>query len=197
MTDRQRKFFFFPAWSHAVQANHWHMAKKRLVIPEDRLTDEGRAVLVCAQQRAINAGRGPTLDDLRHGCYILALGRDKETDHLTNDDVDRVVTLFNLLKDPDDLDARMKWDAYQRGEDPGADKRVDWFIKKAAPDAYVRAISESRFGSRQWEWLTLAQKRSLAMTLGERKKAKGQRLNSKTASAQPSALASEDPDWNV
>lgn len=177
MTDAQKFRFYFPAWNDCVRANNWRVENKFVVIDNSRLTAEGRVVLTFAQQRAtMRDGATPgrpqpvTMDDLRHGAHWLALGRDKSSEHLNNAEVDRVVALFRLLQDPDDLGARMKWDAFQRGEDPGEVKRLDYAITHAAPDGYVRKISEDKFGSRQWEWLTVAQKRQLLVTLKERNK---------------------------
>lgn len=182
MTDAQKYKFYFPAWTACVAANNWRVSKKAVVLDESRLTEEGRKVLTFARQRAaardgVTPGRPQpvTLDDLRHGAHWLALGKDKSSENLTNADVDRVVTLFRLLQDPDDLDARMKWDAFERGEDPGEVKRLDWSIRNAAPEAYARTVSAGLFGSRSWELLTVAQKRRLAMTLNERRKAKSLR----------------------
>jgi hypothetical protein len=170
MTLNQKFKFYFPAWNDCCQANSWRMEKKRLVIDESRITEEGRKVLTLARQRAQMANRPTAVDDMRHGAHILALGRDKSSEHLTNAEVDRVVTLFRLLQDPEDLDAVMKWQSYQRGEDPGEIKRLDYAIGHAAPDAYVRQICADRFGTRMWEDLEKSQKRQLAMTLKERNK---------------------------
>lgn len=205
MTDAQKFGFYFPAWRQAVLANEWRMEKKRLVIAEDRLTEEGRKVVVFGRQRAAQENRGPTIEDLRHGAHILALGRDKSSEDLNNAEVDRVVTLFRLLADPEDLAARLKWDAYQRGEDPGSVKRIEWFIEHAAPEEYVRAIAADKYGTRTWENLTLGQKRSLAMTLAARKKSKAQSPKPKVGEAglQTSDFRlqtvpdDDDPDWSV
>jgi hypothetical protein len=151
--------------------------KGQLVVDQERLTDEGRAVFTLARQRALSESRPMKLDDMRHAAHIVALKRDKSSEHLTNKELDRVVCLFHVLEDPDLLgdDKRsglMQWMAYERGEDPGAAKRVEWFIANAAPEEYTRAISQDKFGTRQWEWLTPAQKNDLAKTLSERRRAK-------------------------
>jgi hypothetical protein len=170
MTDSQKKFFYFPAWNACVQANGWRMAKGRLVVKaEARMQNaELNHVFTFAEQRAMMARRGLTKDDLRHGCHLLALGRDKSSNDLTNADLDHVVTLFRLLTNPLDLNARLAWDAYARGEDPGAVKRVEYFIRRC-PEAYVRAIAADKFGTRNWENLTVKQKGLLSMTLANRR----------------------------
>ncbi len=183
MTEAQKFHFYFPAWTACVKANGWRKEKGRLQLSGQQAevgdqtsdfrpptSEELAKVLTFATQRALTAGRSLTVDDLRHGCHVLALGRDKSSEDLTNTEVDRVVCLFKLLADPDDLTARLAWDAYERGEDPGAVKRVEYFIRKC-PDAYVRAVSHGLFGTRTWENLTVAQKRRLSMTLANRKPA--------------------------
>jgi hypothetical protein len=170
MTKAQKFRFYFPAWTACCRANGWKMSQGRLLYDASSLTDEGRKVLAFAMQRAVMEHRPVTVDDLRHGAHIVAIGRDKSSEHLANDEVDRVVALFQVLTDPEDLGYRMKWDAYARGENPGVVKRLDWSIRHAAPDAYVRAIAHGKFGTRAWENLTVGQKQHLAMTLAQRRK---------------------------
>ena len=200
MTDKQRKFFYFPAWHEAVAANQWHMEKKRLVTPAARFTDESKQVIQLAHERALQESRGPVVDDLRHACHLLALGTEKSSSDLTNKEVDGVVALFRVLKDPEDLDARLAWEGFLEGRKtgiyPGDEKRVEWFITKTAPDAYVRAIAADEFGTRQWENLSLAQKRKLAMTLANRKTSReGTKETKETAMhpSQPSSLRGTNP----
>ncbi|HOQ48170.1 MAG TPA: hypothetical protein PLH97_10995 [Verrucomicrobiota bacterium] len=178
MTNGQKYKFYFPAWNACCQANGWHTSDGFATVDESRLSEEGRKVLTFARQRALMrdgvkllAAQPVKLDDLRHGAHWVALGRDKSSEDLTNAEVDRVVALFQVLTDPDDLGARLKWDAYLRGEDPGEVKRLDWSIRHAAPDAYVRTIAADKFGTRAWEHLNVNQKRQLAITLTERRRA--------------------------
>lgn len=169
MTDAQKFRFYFPAWTACVRANGWHMAKGRLAgaIEPGTRSAEHSAVIEHAQRFAVASGRTLNLETLRHGAHIVALGRDKSSADLSNQELERVVALFAVVADPDDLAARLTWDAYQRGEDPGAVKRVEWFIRRC-PDAYARAVAQDKFGTRQWENLTLAQKRTLSLTLKNR-----------------------------
>lgn len=171
MTAAQKFKFYFPAWTACVRANGWHKEKGRVILTESP-TAELSKVIVFATQRALQAGRSLAVDDLRHGCHWLALGRDKSSADLTNADLDRVVNLFELLTDPDNLAVRVKFDAYGRGEDPGAIARVEYFIRRA-PEAYVRVVSHGKFGTRDWENLTIAQKKQLSMTLAQRKPSGG------------------------
>lgn len=169
MTPAQKFKFYFPAWNACVKANGWHMQGGMVQFDGSRLTEEGRKVFQFARQRAISQKRPMKLDDVRHGVHWLALGRDKSSEHLTNANLDRVVALFKLLADPEDLGARMNQDAYDRGEDPGAIERLNWMIRNAAPAAYVAKVSLDMCGSRDWESLPIAQKHVLARALKQRK----------------------------
>jgi hypothetical protein len=218
VTPAQKFKFYFPAWTAAVRANGWHMEHGRLtgsgITRWGEATDEPArgdahpttelaAVIGFARSLAAAAHRGLKVDDLRHGAHVLALGRDKSSAQLTNTELDRVVALFRLLAAPEDLAAIIAWDAYQRGEDPGALTRVEYFIRRC-PEAYVRSVCHGRFGTRNWESLTIAQKKLLGMTLANRKPARGgasvpASRGSSVASPhrEPVAAGNDDPDWNV
>lgn len=202
MSPAQKFKFYFPAWTACVAANGWRTAHKTVVLDEARLTDEGRKVVTFARQRASARTRLLTLDDLRHGAHVLALGRDKSSADLANHEVDRIVTLFQLLADPDNLDARLKWDAYQRGEDPGALRRVEWMIR-SVPEALARSIAQDMIGTRNWERASAEEKRVLARRIGQWKRSK-QNGRAKlplrrqsSSSALPEMANATDPDWNV
>lgn len=215
MTEAQKFHFYFPAWNACVRAHGWRKEKGRLVgaglstLDPRPSTEELAKVLTFAHQRAITAGRSVTTEDLRHAAHIVALGRDKSSADLTNAEVDRVVTLFKLLADPDNLSVRLDWDAYLRGEDPGSVKRVEFYIRKC-PEAYVRSLSASLFGTRIWENLTVKQKARLSMTLANRrpKQVGTSRCDVRAAQRavptnQPEPVATvpsddnTDPDWSV
>lgn len=177
MTEGQRNRFFMPEWQKCVRANGWHTSGGFAVVDEARLNEEGRQAVALARQRArmrdgaLLCGPQPfTLSDLRHGCYIVAIRRDKETEHLSNDDQDRIVALFKLLADPDDLAALQNWQAYQRGENPGNRKRRKWFIKSRAPEAVSRhiAMDLTRGRTKDLESLSDQEESNLARVLAQR-----------------------------
>jgi hypothetical protein len=170
MTDAQKFKIYFPAWNACCRANAWSMRGGMVQFDGSRLSEEGAKVMTFARQRAVMQHRPMTLNDIRHGVHWIALGRDKSSSHLTNAELDRVVSLLRLLSDPDDLSARMRWDAYARGEDPGAVTRLDYFIRTAAPDAYVRKMALDMCGTRTWEDLGMAQKQVLSRALSQRRK---------------------------
>ncbi len=213
MTDKQRFGFYFPAWRRACEANGWRMEKGRLMgagiqdgaLGEAALPSEWvRKVVTFARQIAAMEHRGPTVNDLRHGAHVMALGRDKSSTVLTNSEVDRVATLFKLLADPDDLDAMMHW------QDPGMSEknRLEWAIQHAAPEAYVREIASRKFGTRMWEWLQMDQMRQLLMTLkghqrgwrrsaggapAEERRSEGNRMGSRSRALALATVENEDP----
>lgn len=214
MTPAQKFHFYFPAWNACVKANGWHMRGGMVQFDGGRLTEEGVKMVTFARQRALMAKRPMSIDDFRHGAHWLALGRDKSSEHLTNAEVDRVVALFRLLANPDDLGARMKWDAYTRGEDPGAVQRVDWFIRQAAPAAYTAKVSLDMCGTRDWESLPIAKKNVLARALKQRNASfrkpvqrrdaepqrhaeLGHRPNATAVASALCAESNDNPDWSV
>lgn len=181
MTERQQKNFYFPAWRRCAVARDWVMEKKRLVadlvaqrrealahmeLPEYRRSPAAEAllqVLDYAEQLAAQEHRRVTDADLRHGCNLVATGgKNSGSSDLNNHEVNRVVVLFRLLQEPEDLDAVMEWLHPDQ-----ADKRsLVSFLKKLAPDATLVAIARNAFRNEAtangfWEDLDLQQLRWL------------------------------------
>lgn len=164
MTERQAKHLYWPAWGRAFRRN-WAMERGRLSrLPDATNSEWMDAVVVNALALARRHHRAPIADDLRHACHAVACGRAISSKDLNNAQVDRVLTLFALLEDPDNLDAVMRWQNPQLD----AERRVDWAITHTAPEAYVRQIAGDKYGTRMWEWLDIGQKRNLLMTLKNR-----------------------------
>lgn len=145
-------------WGDVVQANDWRMAKGRL-LPE---AESGRSLfhkLVWrdAARLAQQHRRGLTADDLRHGCYLTATTKVPgwprsalpcaSLADLGNRTFSRVLVLFALLVDDDDLGALIKWEHPENSERESLLKSIE----RRAPDAVTRAIAAERFGTRQWE----------------------------------------------
>src|ERR1043166_2597450 len=133
MTEKQEAFYW-RLWSRVCHANDWRFFKGRIGADAQRDTSEHhRAVWRAAGALAAKAQRSVTADDLRHGCHVYAIGRDKPhlELHPTNE-VSRVFQLFRLLIEPNDLDAVMDW------QDPDRDerRRLVVGIKRMAPFAY-------------------------------------------------------------
>ncbi|MFO1461235.1 MAG: hypothetical protein U1G08_17765 [Verrucomicrobiota bacterium] len=169
MTDAQAKRFYFPAWNRALKAR-W-VRDRGTMLPREGapaldLADQVEAI---ATSRAARRAGVVTAEDLRHGAHVVALGRDLSSKDLTNAQTDRVVALFDLLADPDDLGARMRWDS--PNED--ARRRLEWFAGNSGfSEAYVAAVCSSKFSTRDWRQLNDAQLRQLVVTLKNRARAK-------------------------
>lgn len=174
MTEAQQRSFYFPAWNRCTRANDWRMERGRLV--GKRAASHGgpetsalyERVWIAAEELARRQARSVTAEDLRHACHVVALGRDKSSKELRNAEVDRVVGLFRVLQDPDDLDALLDWLHPENGER----KRLVAAIKAAAPHAYIDRICRSRsdwnYEPPFWEDLELSALRQLRITLRRR-----------------------------
>jgi len=154
MTEAQRTRFYFPAWGKACHANDWHMVKGRLLAK--RAKQHGvpdvdalyQSIWNAAEALALQAHRAVTAEDLRHACHVVAVGRDKSANDLTNGEVDKVVNLFRLLAEPDDLDAIL---AIQHPENSERTRLVH-SLKKRAPEAKLLAIARNlKTWSGEWE----------------------------------------------
>lgn len=180
MTARQLKCFYFPAWRACASANDWVMVRGRLLCDlaalrkhvTEKWEEAGRdamlMVLATAEQLGRQEHRAVTAEDLRHACNLAATaGRRNSSGDLNNHDVNRVVVLFRLLKEPEDLDAVMEW------LHPAiADKRsLVSFIKKQAPEAALSAIASNAYGTIFWEDLEEQKLRWLLKQVKGRKKA--------------------------
>lgn len=159
MTEKQQKKFYFPAWRRCAEVNDWVMAGSRLQadLVAQRRQFEGwpeparsaaLKLLDYAEALAQQEHRGVTATDLRHGCnLVVTQGREHHSEPLTNQETNRVVVLFQLLQDPDNLDAVMEW------ENPDlADKRsLVSYIRKCAPEGTLVAIWRNAYGNIFWE----------------------------------------------
>ena len=159
MTEKQLKFFYFPAWNRCARAMDWAMAAGRLKAnlvaqrqemsqwPEPART-VGLAVLDYAEQLARQAHRKTIAEDLRHGCNLAAtVGRRSSSSDMDNRDVNRVAVLFDLLSDPDDLDAVMQWLHPEIAEK----RSLVQFVRKCAHDGVICTISRNAFNTDFWE----------------------------------------------
>jgi hypothetical protein len=164
-------------WGAVVIANHWKgpgglVDMDGLELRKIR-SEWHRQTIAFAGTLARQAGRSITAEDLRKGCYWLALGEPKSHKQFDNDDLDRVLNVFRLLVDPEDLAALLVWNDYQQGGKPGERKRHIWFVKEGcrAPLAYVNAILDDQvefYKDRDFERFDLARLRALTRTLKNR-----------------------------
>jgi hypothetical protein len=102
MTKGQQFGFYLPAWKRA-----WARIRSLSAVPNpvalpDALLNQVLDLVVVSR----HAGRE---NAVRHACHIVALGRDPSSKTLTSAEIDRVVCLFRILADPDDLRAIDTW----------------------------------------------------------------------------------------
>jgi hypothetical protein len=178
MTEAQQKRFYFPAWNKCADANDWRMAKGRFI--GRRSAPLGTAPDICAvydqvfafaEQLAAAEHRGLKPDDLRHACTMVVTGKNQSSSNLNNREVQRVVDLFDLLRDPTNLDFVMRWVNPEVSER----KNLVKAIKQKAEEAYICAIAKDRFNGQFeypfWEDLPINLLKQLAMTLNNRNRA--------------------------
>jgi hypothetical protein len=166
---------------------------------EGRMHDEARRgdfsqwhkkVWAFAELIARQAGRAVLPDDLRKGTYMLAVGTPKSLTVFENADMDRVLIVFRLLVEPDDLRAVKDWLAYEAfdqakaeiarcrsmgvpcdialPDDPGERRRHLHTIDKL-PEAVRRHLLRNRFAGRLAEDLTLRELRQFTMIVKNRR----------------------------
>lgn len=146
-----QNYLYWRAWGAVTRAN------KGKPLPEWDQSELG-----------INALPIVEVNDLRHAAHFVALGKDKSSKKFTNGDFDRVLCVFRLLANPLNLDARMEFDAYQRGEDPGQRKRLIVGIRDKAPEAYTQWVCSNHYGTKNWQTLGHDDLYRLNMTLDNR-----------------------------
>ena len=163
MTDRQRAFYW-RLWGDCCAANGWRTRQGRLEHDPARLNEMGLQLWPIAERLAGAAHRAVTLDDLRHGCHVLALGRDKSSTALSNAEFNRVLTCLKLIVDYENLEALMDW------QNAGNAERRSFiaFLRKKAPEAVLATISNNAFGTRHWQGLEIQKLRWLAGQLKNR-----------------------------
>lgn len=174
MTKAQACRFYFPAWNAAAKAHDWRTAGGRLIgqrqecwaSPELNKVYQG--IWNLAEHWARAEGRALRPDDFRHACHAQALGRDKSSSDLSNDETDRVVALFSLLTDPEDLRATMTW----MSPDEGRRKRILWWINHNCVESYVVEVCREKFGTDEPATLHFSQLQQLHITLRNRPNAR-------------------------
>lgn len=186
MTLAQQRRLYFPAWNAAWRQN-WRKDRGTAVLlvaprnPDLAAEIDRMARDLAARRQATTSDR-----DVRYACHLRALGATTPSQDLRNSDIDRVLCLFRLLEDPDDIDAVIAWD------DPALDarRRLEYGVSHTGfPEAYVRTVSSSKFGTSEWRNLTDAQLRLLIITLRERARARAR----KAEPAADSEAANNEP----
>lgn len=170
MTEPQHHFYL-RRWAAVVRANTWRMVKGRLApeavgraggasVPASRgssvASPHHAAVFAAAEQLAAQHHRALTADDLRHGCHVVALGRDKSSKDFSNRDFDRLLvywgdekTITGLLLEPLDLGSEI----HRSNPDLKSRERHWHFLKHDCLGGYVVSECERIFHTKEWEAL--------------------------------------------
>ena len=175
MTTKQQKRFFFPLWNQTCRALGWKMEDGRLVLPDGRRNEHQKKVIAEASALAAKEHRAPVLNDLRHGCYIVALGHDVKTLKMSNQQVDKVTSLFKLLVNDTDIAADMKLANPDIGERERLVRKINAL---KIPDAMIDAVCKKSFApvytAPFYEDLPILRLRSLTGILVEIKERKSE-----------------------
>lgn len=169
MTVSQRRHLYFPAWNRAFDV-HWFLTGQRVAPKDPRPASAVRdQVETMAAAIALRAGRALSKDDIRHAAHIVALGRDKSANDLSNQEIEKVVAFFRIIADPDDLTAHMTFDA----DSADSSDRMHWALQHSAlGENYVRAVCRGKFGTPRWEGLSPSQLRQLVITIKQRERSR-------------------------
>lgn len=183
MTTAQQRRLYFPAWNNAARNHGWHKAGlwrgAEPFFGSPMLNPIYQRICAIALERSPS---GPCGEHFRHACHIVAFGQDKSSSTLTNRELDRILALFALLADPDDLDAMLRWN----NPEQEARKRMLWWLRKNCEPAYIAQIAREKFATDRWETLDYEDLRKLHMTLKNRPNAqrpnKAARVSKRSAS---------------
>jgi len=167
MTTAQQRRLYFPAWTAAARNHGWHKPEGRAPrVPffgNPELNDLYQRICTIATERAAT----PQSDDYRHACHIVAFGADKSSSSLTNKELDRILALFKLLADPDDLNATLAWNNPQEEQR----KRLLWWLRNKCVESYIVQVCREKFATDNWEALDFPELSKLHMTLKNRARA--------------------------
>jgi hypothetical protein len=187
MTTNQQRRLYFPAWQLAAKNHGWHKPSvapslhrpiaffgtpelnpiyQRIVqIAHERASARpSQCKMANAQCSMLNEVPPPSPDDYRHACHLVAFGRDLSSSALSNAQLDRILALFKLLADPDDLAAWLTWNNPQES----ARTRLLYWLRNNCVESYIVQLSRERFHTANWESLDYADLRQLHMTLKNR-----------------------------
>jgi hypothetical protein len=183
MTEKQRKYFYFPAWNRAFAAN-WTRVKGAAKAVEGRQDSDTLQEVICTARVLIGKATGPIApDELRYACHALARrhtaawkrGVDEaaiplqcepiSSDGLDNFELEQCVWLFRLLEDPDDLDAGVHWVHPENDQR----QRYLWYLDHKCLAGYVARVSADKYGTSDHHSLSTECLRELTMTLKNRR----------------------------
>ena len=170
-----QKHLYWRSWSAVVAKHGWRgkAAEMRAARPACWASPELNPILAgvweFAERLAAQEHRALAADDLRRACSMVATGRLVSSKRLSNAELDRVLALFRLLAEPDNLAAVRAW-----FDSDGGERRRHLYVIRQSPPAYVSAIARDKFGTTDLDRLTLEQLRQLSLTLRNRPAARVQ-----------------------
>ena len=129
-------------WGFVVRANQWNKLGAlglRYGAGDTPRSDWHKKVFGFAQMLLQRDSELDALGALRKGAYLLAIGKVKSHKAFTDDEFDRVLNMFRLLADPEELRAGLDYNDFQNGVSPGAKRRLRYRIRQA-PAAAVQHI---------------------------------------------------------
>jgi hypothetical protein len=174
MTQRQQIGLYFPAWGKAAANHGWNRRGVGQRVDffgnSPELNELYQRIWNIAEERAGTHDShrflppAPGAEDFRHACHVVALGADKSSTQLTNAELDRILALFKLLADPDDLSATLAWNNPQEEKR----KRMLWWIQNNCVESYVVEVCRQKFQTDDFESLSFKQLGQLHLTLKKR-----------------------------
>lgn len=180
MTDKQRIRKYFPAWHAACRAQGWNeqlfAAHLKPTYGAGEVARVYLEIIKHATQIAQSNWQPLDRDDLRMACTIVATGKAISSKLLDNRQLDRVLALFALLRDPNDLSAISAWLSGDKGERLRLVRSINDMLKlNGDDDSYVVAICCDRTDFHGlweppfWENLPIRCLRMLGHTMRARK----------------------------
>ena len=151
MTESQRLNFYFPAWNRlwkTLKVLTLEQMEERFRSAHGPACELGLKVITVARQIANSQ---VTAEELRHACNVVATaggsGSPKAScKGMNHGEVQRVVSLFDLLAEPDSIKAVEAWLHPEVASARGLVK----VIERAAPEGLLRHIFMNAFDSSEW-----------------------------------------------
>ena len=182
MTTAQQRKFYHPRFRRAAAAHGWRESLRGADLAATRKFSWGAPTVNALYAKVWFIGLGLAeleerefvLADLRHACNLVATSRKRHSKELNNREVNRVVALFDLLADPDDLAAMNAW----LHPDLAARAGVLAQLHQLAPWAYVAEVARGKFHTPEWETLGDRELQQLLFTIKDRARSRGRAVPS-------------------
>lgn len=193
---------YWRRWAACVRANAWRMVSGRLD-PAAVLdaSEAHRTVVAAALQLAQTQVLGLTVNHLRHGCHMAALGCDKPHAKFTNKDFDALLNYWGderavtgLLICPEHLGSII----HAANPDLKNRERLLLQLRRDFVEAYVVTLSTAIFGTKDWEQLSddgLSRLNAILRTKPNARK--GRAALPCEAAVIPTNEPEPDPDWSI